>query len=610
MGHDTPQDTSAHSRRQVQTALAEAYFAQRSDTELKDLRSGLAQQLDLTAAQVTAFGAWPIIHAKKILDRHGLESVITPRVLVAIEHSLSSRLQGSSFDPATVSEQLEVFGISHVDVDTINTCLRSLSEALHRNELAAFEPKPKTESESVETQQTMTQNEVAPEPIWAVENDSTPELQRMNYDFPSKNLWRQKWIEFIDRNLPHHERPQARVLCMPSVDCERELSLYTGLGINPSNIVAVEYDKSVWNEFSARVSACGARPIFGDLKDLAPKFQQEFKVIALDFMGQYSYKTLEILTQLPACSRAILMANHRCARESREIQGQIFIDAALASEDRAVQINHLTQTDGLSRDTLASYLVGETESLERLAGGDFSQVCDPLTAARRFISTGVLHNLGRFRRDRLVYPELLDKLWLSSSLPDGSKCSRIYGDIKSIHDSLLLFVLQTATTVKFPNWAFLPALVSCTAFRLPLPKVSESWEYKTSGTSRHTFLSQFVVVDRPIDTYKRWDNAVKPVLDLVLSVTPNTETPRTTEVELTLATIGKKYRRVNVNNMSGYIESSPRELHVGFEGKTFVLSILALKRASHEFEDLIRKYPGMDKPIDPRSIEAELNAPR
>jgi hypothetical protein len=119
-----------------------------------------------------------------------------------------------------------------------------------------------------------------------------------------------------------------------------------------------------------------------------------------------------------------------------------------------------------------------------------------------------------------------------------------------------------------------------------------------------------VVVDRPIDTYKRWDNAVKPVLDLVLSVTPNTETPRTTEVELTLATIGKKYRRVNVNNMSGYIESSPRELHVGFEGKTFVLSILALKRASHEFEDLIRKYPGMDKPIDPRSIEAELNAPR
>jgi hypothetical protein len=109
MGHDTPQDTSAHSRRQVQTALAEAYFAQRSDTELKDLRSGLAQQLDLTAAQVTAFGAWPIIHAKKILDRHGLESVITPRVLVAIEHSLSSRLQGSSFDPATVSEQLEVF---------------------------------------------------------------------------------------------------------------------------------------------------------------------------------------------------------------------------------------------------------------------------------------------------------------------------------------------------------------------------------------------------------------------------------------------------------------------------------------------------------------------
>lgn len=153
-----------------------------------------------------------------------------------------------------------------------------------------------------------------------------------NYDNPTKQLWREKWKQFLAKHTTQHERQSMRVLCLPGKKC-LEIPLYLELGFHPKNIVGVEGgDEAAKNEFHTNAYAYGITSKLGRLEDILEHDHTVYDVVSLDFTGPISKNCLDIVRNLPLApagnhqfnKKSYFMINLMAKRESNEAQS--FID--------------------------------------------------------------------------------------------------------------------------------------------------------------------------------------------------------------------------------------------------------------------------------------------
>ena len=130
-----------------------------------------------------------------------------------------------------------------------------------------------------------------------------------NYDNPTKQLWRQKWKEFISKHTLPGEREKMKVLCLPGKKC-LEIPLYLELGFNPKNITGVEGgDEAAKSEFHTNAYRYGINAKLGRLENLLPHDANVYDIVSLDFTGPLSKTCLNIVKMVPLAPAATCQLN-------------------------------------------------------------------------------------------------------------------------------------------------------------------------------------------------------------------------------------------------------------------------------------------------------------
>lgn len=159
-----------------------------------------------------------------------------------------------------------------------------------------------------------------------------------NYDNPIKQLWRQKWKEFIAKYTLPGEREKMRVICLPGKKC-LEIPLYLELGFKPENITGVEGgDEMAKREFYDNAYRYKIVPKLGRLEDILVHDSKVYDVVSLDFTGPLSKTCLDIIKMVPlapaaTCSnnvRSLFMINLLAKRETQTNQSCIDFYASFA----------------------------------------------------------------------------------------------------------------------------------------------------------------------------------------------------------------------------------------------------------------------------------------
>ncbi len=149
-----------------------------------------------------------------------------------------------------------------------------------------------------------------------------------NYDNATKQLWREKWKEFVAKHTTPSERQRMKVLCLPGKKC-LEVPIYLDLGFKACNIVGVEGgDEDAKREFHDNAYRYGIIPKLGRLENILPKMKDVFDIVSLDFTGPISKKCLDIIKMLPIApaadvttdTKSLFMVNLLAKRETQSSQ--------------------------------------------------------------------------------------------------------------------------------------------------------------------------------------------------------------------------------------------------------------------------------------------------
>lgn len=141
----------------------------------------------------------------------------------------------------------------------------------------------------------------------------------VSYNNPQKEAWRQTWASFIERNLSQEQRKKAVVLCMPSIQAELEVGHYLRLGINPSNIFAVDHATGEGGvKFEEACKSLGVNCFRGTLQSFLDTDYPRLTIVNFDFHGQLCASSLRLLERLRLAQEAIVLTNFLGARESED----------------------------------------------------------------------------------------------------------------------------------------------------------------------------------------------------------------------------------------------------------------------------------------------------
>jgi hypothetical protein len=169
-------------------------------------------------------------------------------------------------------------------------------------------------------------------PVEVIVKEDNAEGCHANYDNPTKQLWRQKWKEFIAKHTVPSERARMKVLCLPGKKC-LEIPLYLELGFTPKNITGVEGgDEAAKSEFHSNAYRYGIVSKLGRLENFLPHDKSVYDIVSLDFTGPLSKTCLDIIKVVPLApaadsqfnTKSLFMINLLAKRE--QAAGQSCID--------------------------------------------------------------------------------------------------------------------------------------------------------------------------------------------------------------------------------------------------------------------------------------------
>jgi hypothetical protein len=153
-----------------------------------------------------------------------------------------------------------------------------------------------------------------------------------NYDNPTKQIWREKWKNFLATKTELHDRRTMKVLCLPGKKC-LEIPLYLELGFDPKNITGVEGgDENAKMEFHHHAYRYGIVSKLGRLENLLQHDTNIYDVVSLDFTGPLSKTCLDIVRMVPIApagncqfnTKSYFMINLLAKRES--VKDQLCLD--------------------------------------------------------------------------------------------------------------------------------------------------------------------------------------------------------------------------------------------------------------------------------------------
>ena len=350
-------EVSEETKQSIRMALLAAFADGASESDLSSQRAKLAAEYDITSIQVGSIGAYLKIFGDKILAEHGLSShqttggsVLSPREL-AFGARYLMLWTGEQDRSLALSEIARDFNLSPQTTQLI------LSEYAKRNKFTLDLSADDLELSNAVIQPVAKITVPQPSPI-----EEHPPIVTVNhanadggvyadYDNPTKIKWRECWFDFVDKHYPMARRANARILCLPSIEPQREIDGYIRLGFDPRNIIAVERDRRIGDLFRERCAKLGAQAVIGDLLEVVPKLKERLDVVSLDFLGPLSEGTSRIFNQLPLSEDAVVLANVMGRREQRKIQDTLRYlsesrNAALGIEDQYILSNNLMQILG------------------------------------------------------------------------------------------------------------------------------------------------------------------------------------------------------------------------------------------------------------------------
>ncbi|PIQ79073.1 hypothetical protein COV81_03255 [Candidatus Peregrinibacteria bacterium CG11_big_fil_rev_8_21_14_0_20_41_10] len=141
------------------------------------------------------------------------------------------------------------------------------------------------------------------------------------YSNPVKKAWRQRKSEYIFGKTEKMARANLRVLCLAGKDC-LDIPDYLSAGFKPKNIITVEKDRLIRNQWEDRTKELGIHGVFGDLLKLIeaknPPFDRPFDVVDLDFTCPMNADVHNILQLLPVGnSQVVTIVNVMAKRDPR-----------------------------------------------------------------------------------------------------------------------------------------------------------------------------------------------------------------------------------------------------------------------------------------------------
>lgn len=360
--------------------------------------------------------------------------------------------------------------------------------------------------------------QVCPDVETAAQKQTPPRRYRgaahADYDFPAKQRWRLEWERFLERKLADMsqiERAKLRVVCLPSKDPRREISLYLRLGIAPQNIFAVEQNKDAAAELRCNLRKLG--PPYSAIslveKSLEVFFRDSkasFDIVSLDFHGCYGVDKNRICAFVPLSPKAYVLVNLLCGREKEK----------------------------------AKHLMSKMRTMAAIQGGRHSAGCnlDPFRAREGEIEYSFLSSMGYGNpAGNETWGPRLQRLHSVLEAARNRQKRSFIENLELVHDSIEMQADNISDLLgdspRFGRFIdrrgtrdLIAVLMLRAVFCDPIIKDVARFEYTSQTSTTHqTYYSSFAEISRSAENYSRWKrsvnllwHAVQKNLEMVVSL--------------------------------------------------------------------------------------------
>lgn len=362
-------------------------------------------------------------------------------------------------------------------------------------------------------------------PIEVEENQETEVEQEnaegchANYDNPTKQLWREKWKEFLANRIPASERGKMKVLCLPGKKC-LEIPIYLSLGFTPKNITGVEGgDEAAKHEFHENAYRYGINAKLGRLENLLEYDRTFYDVVSLDFTGPLSRTCLDILKCLPIApagdaqlnTKSYFMINLLAKRE--QATGQSCIDF-YASFTRP-ELTEMFNAPGMNMDKFQAIFGYVNELADKAISGEKVYESAELKNKRDiglvFMLTSLIARDRRFHesvwtsyKEKEVPLKLRDQIDLSHYA--GVTLATLVGGLSLFLKGKFLDMLQVAV----------PQIIETVSNYRPFISDIEQYQYVSPvNNSNSPFITEMIEFMTPMADYIRLRYFVRFFIDAI-----------------------------------------------------------------------------------------------
>jgi hypothetical protein len=563
-----------------------------NDKELCQIRHEMSDNLNVPLKSLASVSAYVRYCATQAIENHNLHGKLDSNALIETAHFM--RLA----KPAEFADELASFSLeAGISFDEYNACLREY--------YTRIEKKPEGEIEVISA--------VAVEEVEKTNTICKGDIQ--NYDFEAKRLWRQEWVNFIEKHMTPLERANARVLCLPGENCELEVNHYLSLGIPPQNIFAVERSEKVWKSFEANAKALGINPIHGDLIDVIKDLPKPFHIVSLDFLGPLCDGYLEILQEVPLAGKTLLMTNTQGAREGAGAQFRMFEDIVTHDAERYKRHANRSWKKVNLNEAYADCLAGLHAEKNAEFFSDDKPLAKELRAAA--LDAALLNTVGL---KHSPYYESVVKNLFSFIRINGEVWERtVFSDLENFkqfiaQNTLAIFQLfrelpeaKLGMIKLHEDFASLGTMVLDVLTARPRVKNIERVSYVSEGESKRTYHSRFAVLDNGTSQYLRWGKAAEKFFDMYLDHKPKMiEAVEKSDSECVplsyncgLSIGGLKTKLIKAGGRKRIVKASFRHMDFKLEDKVYSFDMRSLMQDIRDFTAWQSRFIDIDKPLPP-----------
>lgn len=340
-----------------------------------------------------------------------------------------------------------------------------------------------------------------------------------NYDNPTKQLWREKWKQFLAKHTTLYERQSMRVLCLPGKKC-LEIPLYLDLGFTPKNIVGVEGgDDAVKSEFHTNAYRYGITSKLGRLEDFLEHDPTVYDVVSLDFTGPISKNYLDIVRNVPLApasnyqlnKKSYFMINVMAKRESTETQSIIDFYASFTRPELKEMFNSPKRSiDKFTQvHDYVSDLADKAQSGEK--SYESAELKEKRSAGIAYLLTSLIAKSRRFR----------DSVWFNYKLDEVSLKMRQDADLDeygritltTLLNSLFLYVPKSLINLLAMG---APTLIDVISNYRPFAYDVEQYQYSSPVNGNNSpYISDMYQFMTPMEDYIKNRYFVRFLIDCV-----------------------------------------------------------------------------------------------